>query len=179
VPEPITAAASSTAKISPRTDADTTGWSPGRRPSVVYGWDAPRRAFLGAVIDRPAVGEPASVPFGDAAIGFVTRRRRPACSPRCATPIQVFARRRFFNTRRDQPPCAASRDGEAARAGRAHRRAQQGRRTPAALVTRVSDRALEETVGCRRRLSPIEVGVRAERGRARQRRPLHPHRRGS
>src|SRR5262245_23692049 len=72
----------------------------GLRPSVVYGFgrQSGSSAFLGQVIDRPAVGEPASVPFGDAEVSlvYVEDVAGQYVALLDADPA-VFARRRFFN----------------------------------------------------------------------------------
>jgi dihydroflavonol-4-reductase/UDP-glucose 4-epimerase len=138
----------------------------GLRPSVVYGWGraSGSSAFLGAIIDKPAVGEPASVPFGDAAISFV---HVDDVAGQFAALLEadpaVFARRRFFNTGGDT---ATVRElaGVVQRVipGARIDVRSKGERDFGGLVTRVSDRALQEAVGYRRRLSPIEVGVRAQ-----------------
>jgi hypothetical protein len=44
-----------------------------------------------------------------------------------------------------------------------------GERDLAGVVTRVTDRALEETLGVRRRFTPLEVGLRADIEVARRR----------
>jgi len=137
----------------------------GLRPSVVYGpgRDSGGSAFLNEVIERPALGEPVAVGFGDARISFVHVEDvagQFAALLRCDAGI--FARRRFFNTGGDT---ASVRELGAAVErvvpGARITVTGKGERDLGGLVTRVSDRALEEAVGYTRRLSPLEAGVRA------------------
>lgn len=87
----------------------------------------------------------------------------------------VFARRRFFNTGGD----TATVRELAAAVGRVVPGARvtvtsNGEPDLGGLVTRVSDRALEEAVGYKRRLSPLDAGVRAHASSARARSGLPP-----
>lgn len=138
----------------------------GLRPSVVYGWgrQSGSSAFLGEVIDRPATGEPASVPFGDAAVSFVYVEDVAAQYAALleAAPA-VFARRRFFNTGGDTATVRelAATVARVVPGARIDVRGK-GERDFGGLITRVSDRSLEEAVGYTRRFSPLEVGVRAQ-----------------
>jgi UDP-glucose 4-epimerase len=138
----------------------------GLRPSVVYGWGraSGSSAFLGAVIDKPAVGEPVSVPFGDAAISFV---HVDDVAGQFAALLDadrgVFARRRFYNTGGDTVTVRQLADTvrRLIPGARIDVRSK-GERDFGGLVTRVSDQSLQDAVGYRRRWSPIEVGVRAQ-----------------
>ena len=150
----------------------------GLRPSVVYGpgRDSGGSAFLNEVIEQPALGRPVTVGFGDAAISFVHVEdvaaqfaALVACDP------GVLARRRFFNTGGD----TATVRELAATVGRLVPGARitvtsKGERDLGGLVTRVSDQALVEAVGYKRRLSPLDVGVRAHADHARAAAGLPP-----
>jgi len=150
----------------------------GLRPSVVYGpgRDSGASAFLNEVIEKPALGLPVSVGFGDARISFVhVEDVAGQFAALLACDAQVFARRRFFNTGGD----TASVRELAAAVERVVPGARitvtaNGERDLGGLVTRVSDRALEETVGYKRRLSPLEAGVRAHANAVRARAGLGP-----
>lgn len=150
----------------------------GLRPSVVYGWgrQSGSSAFLGEVIDRPAVGEPASVPFGDAAVSvvYVDDVAGQYAALLDAAPA-VFAQRRFFNTGGDTATVRelAATVARLVPGARIDVRSK-GERDLGGLVTRVSDRSLEEAVGYTRRFTPLEVGVRAEIGVARAMAGLPP-----
>jgi len=150
----------------------------GLRPSVVYGpgRDSGASAFLNEVIEQPALGQPVSVGFGDARVSFVHVEDvagQFAALLRCDA--GVFARRHFFNTGGDtasvrELAAAVERVAPGARitvtAG--------GERDLGGLVTRVSARSLEEAVGYKRRLSPLEAGVRAHVQAVRARAGLPP-----
>jgi nucleoside-diphosphate-sugar epimerase len=137
----------------------------GLRPSVVYGpgRESGASAFLNQVIEKPALGEPVSVGFGDARVSFVHVEDvagQFAALLRCDA--DVFAHRPFFNTGGDtasvrELAAAVERVVPGARIAVT----TNGERDLGGLVTRVSDRSLEEAVGYKRRLSPLEVGVRA------------------
>jgi nucleoside-diphosphate-sugar epimerase len=138
----------------------------GLRPSIVYGWG--RRtgssAFLGEVIDRPALGEPASVPFGDAAVSLVYVDDVAAqFAALLDAPAAVLGRGRFYNTGGDTVTVREL--AEAVRRvvpGARIEVRSKGERDFGGLVSRVSDRALEAAVGYKRRFTPIEAGVRAQ-----------------
>lgn len=150
----------------------------GLRPSVVYGpgRDSGGSAFLNEVIEKPALGEPVTVGFGDAGISFVHVEdvaAQFAALLRCDA--SVFAHRRFFNTGGD----TATVRELAAAVGRVVPGARitvtsKGERDLGGLVTRVSDRALVDAVGYKRRLSPLDLGVRAHANAARARAGLAP-----
>ena len=163
----------------PRLRARTYGLvTGGLRPSVVYGpgRDSGGSAFLNEVIEKPALGEPVAVGFGDAGISFVHVEDvagQFAALLRCDA--GVFAQRRFFNTGGD----TATVRELAAAVGRVVPGARvtvtsNGEPDLGGLVTRVSDRALEEAVGYKRRLSPLDAGVRAHANAARARAGLPP-----
>ena len=150
----------------------------GLRPSVVYGWgrSTGSSAFLGEVIDKPAVGEPARVPFGDAAVSFVYVDDVAAqFAALLEAEPAVFARRRFFNTGGDTCTVRelAATVGRLVPGARIEVRSQ-GERDFGGLVTRVSDRAIQAATGYARRFTPIEVGVRAQLGVARTMAGLPP-----
>ena len=150
----------------------------GLRPSVVYGpgRDSGGSAFLNEVIEKPALGEPVSVRFGDAGVSFVHVEDVAAqfgALLRCDA--AVLARQRFFNTGGDtatvrELAAAVERVVPGARITVT----SNGERDLGGLVTRVSDRSLEEAVGYKRRLSPIDVGVRAHANAVRARAGLPP-----
>ena len=108
---------------------------------------------MNEVIEKPALGEPVAVGFGDAGISFVHVEDvagQFAALLRCDA--GVFARRRFFNTGGD----TATVRELAAAVGRVVPGARvtvtsNGEPDLGGLVTRVSDRALEEAVGYKRR----------------------------
>ena len=138
----------------------------GLRPSVVYGWgrSTGSSAFLGEVIDKPALGQPAAVPFGDAAVSFVyVDDVAGQFAALLEADPAVFARRRFFNTGGDTCTVRelAATVGRLVPGARIDVRSK-GERDFGGLVTRVSDRALEEATGYKRRFTPIDVGVRAQ-----------------
>jgi len=85
-------------------------------------------------------------------------------------PGDCFERRRFFNTGGDT--CTVRELAETVRRLAPGARIEvrsAGERDLAGLVTRVTDRALEETLGVRRRFTPLEVGLRAHIEVARRR----------
>jgi nucleoside-diphosphate-sugar epimerase len=145
----------------------------GLRPSIVYGWGRQRgaSAFTGELVDRAVAGEPVSVGAGDAQVSLVyvedvaeqflaLLKADPAC----------FARHRFFNTGGDT--CAvrelAETVGRLLPAARIEVRSA-GERDLAGLAASVSDRALVEEVGVRRKFAPLAVGVQAHIAMARAR----------
>lgn len=150
----------------------------GLRPSVVYGpgRDSGASAFLNEVIEKPARGEPVTVGFGDARVSFVHAddvAAQFAALLRCDA--GVFARRRFFNTGGDT---ASVRELAAAVErvvpGARITVTSKGEPDLGGLVTRVSDRSLEAAVGYKRRLSPLDLGVRAHASAVRARAGLPP-----
>ena len=150
----------------------------GLRPSVVYGpgRDSGASAFLNEVIEKPALGQPVSVGFGEARISFVHVEDvagQLAALLRCEA--GVFARRRFFNTGGDTATVRElARAVERVVPGARITVTDNGERDLGGLVTRVSDRALEEAVGYKRRLSPLDAGVRAHANVIRARAGLPP-----
>jgi nucleoside-diphosphate-sugar epimerase len=150
----------------------------GLRPSVVYGpgRDSGASAFLNEVIEKPALGEPVSVGFGEARISFVhvaDVAGQFAALLRCEA--GVFARRRFFNTGGDtatvrELAAAVERVVPGARITVT----DNGESDLGGLVTRVSDRSLEDALGYQRRWSPLEAGVRAHANTVRARAGLPP-----
>jgi len=138
----------------------------GLRPSVVYGAgrSSGSSAFLGEVIDKPAVGQPAAVPFGDAAVSFVyvDDVAGQFAALLDADPA-VFARRRFFNTGGDTCTVRelAATVARVVPGARIDVRSK-GERDFGGLITRVSDGAIEAATGYKRRFTPIETGVRAQ-----------------
>ena len=150
----------------------------GLRPSVVYGpgRDSGASAFLNEVIEKPALGQPISVGFGDARISFVhvedvagQFRALLVCDP------EVFARRRFFNTGGDTATVRElAATVERIVPGARIAVSANGERDLGGLVSRVSDRSLEEAAGYKRRLSPLDAGVRAHADAVRGRAGLPP-----
>ena len=150
----------------------------GLRPSIVYGWGRERgaSAFTAELIDRTAVGEPATVGFGDALVSlvYVEDVADEFLALLDADP-RVLARRRFFNTGGDtctvrELAAIVKRILPAARI----EVTSAGERDIAGLAASVSDRSREVEVGYKRRCSPREVGVRAQMGVARARAGLPP-----
>jgi nucleoside-diphosphate-sugar epimerase len=145
----------------------------GLRPSVVYGpgRDSGASAFLNEVIEKPALGQPVTVGFGEARISFVHVEDvagQFAALLRCEA--AVLARRRFFNTGGDTATVRElARAVERVVPGARITVTDNGERDLGGLVTRVSDRALEDAVGYKRRLSPLETGVRAHANSVRAR----------
>jgi nucleoside-diphosphate-sugar epimerase len=85
-------------------------------------------------------------------------------------PCDRFEHRRFFNTGGDT--CSVRELAETVRRLAPGARIEvrsAGERDIAGLVTRVTDRALEETLGVRRGFTPLEVGLRAHIEVARRR----------
>jgi len=150
----------------------------GLRPSVVYGpgRDSGASAFLNEVIEKPALGEPVAVGFGEARISFVHVEDvagQFAALLRCEA--AVLARRRFFNTGGDTASVRElARAVERVVPGARITVSDNGERDLGGLVTRVSDGALEDAVGSKRRLSPLETGVRAHANCVRARAGLPP-----
>src|SRR5262249_20155304 len=73
----------------------------GMRPSIVYGYgrESGASAFLAELIDRPAVGEAARAPFGDASMSLVyVEDVAEQYLALLTVDRAVLARRRFFNT---------------------------------------------------------------------------------
>lgn len=148
----------------------------GLRPSIVYGWGRQRgaSAFAGELVDCAAVGEPVTVGAGDAAVSlvYVEDVAEQFLALLGADPARL-ARRRFFNTGGDT--CTVRELAATVRRLVPEARIEvtsSGERDLAGLVTRVTDRGIEEEIGVRRRFTPIEVGLRAHievaRLRARQ-----------
>ena len=137
----------------------------GLRPSVVYGpgRDSGASAFLNEVIEKPALGLPVTVGFGEARISFVhVEDVAGQFMALLQCDASVFARRRFFNTGGDtasvrELAAAVERVVPGARIAVT----DKGERDLGGLVTRVSDRSLEEAVDYKRRLSPLDAGGRA------------------
>jgi nucleoside-diphosphate-sugar epimerase len=150
----------------------------GMRPSVVYGWgrESGSSAFLGQLIDRPAIGQPVSAHFGDASVSFVYVEdvAEQYVALLKADP-GVFARRRFFNTGGDT--CTVRELAETVKRLIPNARIEvtsRGERDLGGLASRVSERSFEEALGYKRRFTPIEVGVRAQIAVARARAGLPP-----
>ena len=150
----------------------------GLRPSVVYGpgRESGASAFLNEVIEQPALGRPVTVGFGDARISLVhVEDVAGQFAALLRSDPAVFARRRFFNTGGDT---ATVRElaavVERVVPGARITVTSTGEPDLGGLVTAVSDRAIEELVGYKRRLSPLEAGVRAHANAARARAGLPP-----
>lgn len=150
----------------------------GLRPSVVYGpgRDSGASAFLNEVVEKPALGEPVAVGFGDARISFVhVEDVAGQFAALLRADAGVFTRQRFFNTGGDT---ASVRELAAAVErivpGARITVTSKGERDLGGLVTQVSDARLEAAVGYKRRLAPLEVGVRAHVSAVRLRAGLPP-----
>lgn len=150
----------------------------GLRPSIVYGWGRQRgaSAFAGELVDRPAVGEPVTVGFGDARVSlvYVEDVAEQFLALLKADPA-AFARRRFFNTGGDT--CTVRDLAETVRRLLPDAQIEVrsgGERDVAGLAASVSDRALREEVGVYRKFTPLEVGLRAHINVARTRAGLPP-----
>jgi len=143
----------------------------GMRPSIVNGWGRERgaSAFLGEVIDKPAIGQPASVRFGDARVSLVYVEDVAEQYVALLTVDRaVLGRRRFFNTGGDT--CTVRELADTVRKLIPDARIEitsRGERDFGGLASRVSDRSFEEEVGYKRRFSPLEVAVAAQIGVAR------------
>jgi nucleoside-diphosphate-sugar epimerase len=150
----------------------------GMRPSIVYGWgrESGSSAFLGEVIDRPAVGQSAAVRFGDARISMVyVEDVAEQYLALLSVDRAVLARRRFFNTGGDT--CTIRELAETVKRVIPDARidiSSRGEPDLGGLVSWVSDRSFEEEVGYKRRFTPLEAGVRAQIAVARQRAGLSP-----
>ena len=150
----------------------------GLRPSIVYG---PGRrtgstGWVMALIEDPALGRPVSVGFGDAKMSlvyvedvadqFVALLRAPA---------ECFGRHRFFNTGGDT--CTMRELADLVRgivADAAIEVSSGPEQDLAGLAASVSDLGLQETLGFRRRFSPLAEGVRAHMNVVRERAGLAP-----
>jgi nucleoside-diphosphate-sugar epimerase len=145
----------------------------GLRPSIVYGWGRQRGAsvFAGEMVDRAVAGEPVAVGFGDARVSlvYVDDVAEQILALIDAEPAR-FRRHRFFNTGGDTVTVRQLADVVRAvvPGARIEVRAD-GERDVAGLAASVSDRALVEEVGVRRKFTPIEVGVREHAAVARRR----------
>jgi nucleoside-diphosphate-sugar epimerase len=138
----------------------------GLRPSIVNGWGRERgaSAFLGEVIDKPAIGQPASVRFGDSRVSLVyVEDVAEQYLALLTVDRAVLARRRFFNTGGDT--CTIRELADTVRRLIPDARidvASKGERDFGGLASQVSDRSFEEEVGYKRRFSPLEVAVAAQ-----------------
>jgi nucleoside-diphosphate-sugar epimerase len=150
----------------------------GMRPSIVYGSGRERgaSAFLGEMIDKPALGQPASVRLGDARVSMVyVDDVAEQYLALLTVDRAVLARRRFFNTGGDT--CTIREIADTVMRivpGARVEVTSRGERDLGGLVTSVSDRSFEEMVGYKRRFTPLEVGVRAQIAVARSRAGLPP-----
>jgi nucleoside-diphosphate-sugar epimerase len=144
----------------------------GLRPSVVYGWGRQHGAsvFAGEMVDRAVAGEPVTVGFGDARVSmvYVDDVAEQLLALLDADPAG-FTRRRFFNTGGDTITVRELADVvRRAVPGAQIEVRSAGERDVAGLAASVSDRALVEEIGVRRRFTPIEVGVREHAAAARR-----------
>jgi nucleoside-diphosphate-sugar epimerase len=135
----------------------------GLRPSIVYGWGRQTGAsvFAGEMMDRAAVGEPVTVGFGDARVSvvYVDDVAEQFLALLDADPAR-FRRRRFFNTGGDTVTIRQLADTvRRVVPGARIEVTSGGERDVAGLAASVSDRALAEEIGVRRKFTPIEVGV--------------------
>jgi dihydroflavonol-4-reductase/UDP-glucose 4-epimerase len=138
----------------------------GMRPSIVYGWGRERgaSAFLGEMIDKPALGEPAAVRFGDARVSLVyVDDVAEQYLALLTVDRAVLARRRFFNTGGDT--CTIRELADTIKRvvpGARIDVTSKGERDLGGLASLVSDRSFVEEVGFKRRFTPLEAGVRAQ-----------------
>lgn len=145
----------------------------GLRPSIVYGWGRERgsSAFLGELIDKPAVGQPATVRFGDASVSLVYVEDVAEQYLALLTADRaVLARRRFFNTGGDT--CTIRELADTVKRLIPSARidvTSKGERDFGGLASRISDRSFEDEVGYKRSFSPLELGVSAQIAVARAR----------
>lgn len=150
----------------------------GLRPSIVYGWGRQRGAtvFAGELVDRVALGEPVTVDYGEARVSLVyVEDVAEQCLALLDADAGRFAVRRFFNTGGDtltvaELVAALRRLVPGARIEVRSR----GERDVGGLAASVTDRALVETFGVRRRFTPVEEGLRAQLAVARARAGLPP-----
>jgi nucleoside-diphosphate-sugar epimerase len=145
----------------------------GLRPSIVYGWGRQTGAsvFAGEMMDRAAVGQPVTVGFGDARISMVyVDDVADQFLALLDADAGRFRRRRFFNTGGDTVTVRQLADVVRRVVPDARITVTSaGERDVAGLAASVSDRALTEAVGVRRKFTPIEVGVREHIAAARRR----------
>ena len=145
----------------------------GMRPSIVYGWGRERgaSAFLGELIDKPALGQPTAVRFGDARVSLVyVDDVAEQYLALLTVDRAVLARRRFFNTGGDTSTIREL--AETVRRvvpGARIDVTSKGERDLGGLASLVSDQSFEEAVGFKRRFTPLQVGVRAQVAVARAR----------
>lgn len=145
----------------------------GLRPSIVYGWGRQRGAsvFAGELVDRAVAGEPVTVGFGDARVSlvYVDDVAEQIVALLDADPAR-FRRHRFFNTGGDTVTVRqlAAVVQNVLPDARIEVRAD-GERDVAGLAASVSDRALVDEIGVRRKFTPIELGVREHAAVARRR----------
>jgi nucleoside-diphosphate-sugar epimerase len=145
----------------------------GLRPSIVYGWGRQRGAsvFAGELVDRAVAGEPVSVGFGDARVSVVyVDDVAEQLLALLDADAGRFRRHRFFNTGGDTVTVRqlAETVQRVVPGARIEVRAS-GERDVGGLAASVSDRALVEEIGVRRKFTPIEVGVREHAAVARRR----------
>jgi UDP-glucose 4-epimerase len=145
----------------------------GLRPSIVYGWGRQRGAsvFAGELVDRVVAGKPVTVGFGDARVSvvYVDDVAEQLLALLDADHAR-FGRHRFFNTGGDTVTVRqlAETVQRVVPGARIDVRAS-GERDVGGLAASVSDRALVEEIGVRRKFTPIEVGVREQAAVARRR----------
>jgi nucleoside-diphosphate-sugar epimerase len=150
----------------------------GLRPSIVYGWGRQRGAsvFAGELVDRAAVGEPVTVGFGDARVSlvYVDDVAEQFLALLDADPSHL-ERRRFFNTGGDTVTVRELADVVRRLVPGARIEVRSaGERDVAGLAASVTDRALVEEIGVRRKFTPVEAGVRDHIAVARRRAGLPP-----
>ncbi len=145
----------------------------GLRPSIVYGWGRQRGAsvFAGELVDRATAGEAVTVGYGDARVSlvYVDDVAEQFLALLDADPAR-FERRRFFNTGGDTVTVRELADTvRRLLPGARITVASRGERDVVGLAASVSDRALAEEIGVRRKFTPIEAGVREHIAVARRR----------
>lgn len=136
----------------------------GMRPSIVYGWGRRSGAtgWLSQLVERPAVGQPAEVGFGDAKVSVV--HVDDVASQFIAllrADDATFEQRRFFNT--GGATCTVRDIADTV--GRLVPDADitvtsEGEPDLYGLAASVSDRSMEELVGYTRRFTSLEDGIR-------------------
>jgi nucleoside-diphosphate-sugar epimerase len=137
----------------------------GLRPSIVYGWGRQRGAsvFAGGMVDASVAGEPVSVGFGEAHVSLVyVEDVADQFIALLDADAGRFGRHRFFNTGGDS--CTVAEQAEIVRRivpGAKIELHSAGERDVAGLAASVTDRALVEEIGVRRRFTPLEAGLRA------------------
>lgn len=150
----------------------------GLRPSIVYGPGRRTGAtgWVVVLIEDPALGKPVSVGFGDARMSLVyVEDVADQFVALLEAPSDRFGEHKFFNTGGDTHTMREVADVVRGIIPDASIEVTGSDETDlAGLAASVSDRALEEIVGHKRKFAPLEAGVRAHMNVVRDQAGLPP-----